>query len=99
MSSDRVRALDLACLAQHTLEALGVNGEKPSAEQILDHSIAQAYLELEAVENILERNLQNDPELSTLVYVVHGIRQRLELARNCNEILANVFAESEAANG
>jgi hypothetical protein len=97
MSPEKIRAMDHACLARYTLEALGANGRNLTAEEILDHSVAQACLELEAVENILERNLQNDPELATLVYVVSGIRKRLVLARECNEILADVFAGSEAA--
>ena len=45
------------------------------------------------IENVIERNLQNDPELGSLVYVVCGIRERLDLARECSTTLAKLIAE------
>lgn len=94
MSPANVRKLSLACLAEHTLKALGVNSDKPSADIVMDHAVCQACLELEAVESVLERNQDaNDPELSRLVYIVEGIRERLELARECSETLARLMAE------
>ena len=29
------------CLAEHTLKSLGVNSDKPTAELVMDHAVAQ----------------------------------------------------------
>lgn len=95
MSPEAILSLDLACLAEHTLKALGVNGDKPDTATILEHSIQQACLELEAVESLLERSQVQaglNEEMSRLVYIVAGIRERLELACECGSMLANVMA-------
>jgi hypothetical protein len=94
MTPEQTRQIDLACLAEHTLKALGVNAEKPTAETVVDHAVGQACLELEAVESVLERHqLASNTELAQLVYIVAGIRERLELARECGETLATLLAE------
>ncbi len=92
------RELFIHGLALQTLQALGVNGKRPTSEQILDHSIAQACIELEAVEKALD-GLQDHPKLFTHVYVLQGIRHRLELAQEHSETLADLAAEGEVANG
>ena len=79
-------------LALQTLRALGVHGKSPTSEQILDHTIVQACIEIEAVEKVLD-GLQDHPELSTQVYILQGIRHRLELAQEHNETLADLIAE------
>ena len=89
--SPECREIFLQGLATYTTGALGVNGDRPTSEQILEHSITQACLELEVVEKVLD-GLQDHPELSTLVYVVEGIRRRLELANECNGTLAELMA-------
>ncbi len=90
-----MRAYDLMCLASRAVEALGVNGNTTDAAHIMEHSIGQACIELEAVEAVLER----DPN-SQLVYIVMGVRQRLEFAGTFAKTLAKMIAEgSEAANG
>jgi hypothetical protein len=87
-----MRANDLMCLAVRAIEALGVNGAHPDAAHIMQHSIAQACLELEAVEAVLEKDIN-----STLVYIVMGIRQRLELAGQSAGLLATLIAEGNEA--
>ncbi len=96
--SPRHRELFVRELALRTLDALGVNGKAPTSEQILGHSVSQACIELEAVEKVLD-GLQDHPEFSTQVYILQGIRHRLELAQDCSETLADIAAEGEAANG
>ena len=92
-----MREMDLKCLATRALEALGVNVETPDAATIMRHSIAQACLELEAVEQTLERG---PGDTGTLVYIVMGIRQRLELAAQSSEMLASLVAvETGATDG
>jgi len=95
MSPEQVRKLDTECLAQRAIEALGVNTKdgKPSAAQIMEHSIAQACLELEVVEQILDK----DQDRGNMAYFVAGIRQRLEMAQHSASFLATVLAE--AAHG
>ena len=88
MSPERMRTHDLMCLATRALEALGVNGNAPNATHIMEHSIAQACLELQAVEAALEGG-----KVDQLVYIVMGIRQRLEFAQNGAEMLATLIAE------
>jgi hypothetical protein len=61
VSPEETRALALACLAEHTLRSLGVEATKPTAEIVMNHAINQACLELEMVENVLERKLEDDP--------------------------------------
>lgn len=109
MSPEVIRALDLASLAERTLKSLGVNSNKPTAETVMDHAMAQVCLELEIIEKVIEQRFHDDAELDCLVYVVSGIRERLELARECSGTLATLMAEgsagdiiarlSEAANG
>jgi len=93
MSPEQIRAMDARCLAERTIRALGVNGEKPDAAHIMEHAIAQASLELEVVEQILDK----DQDRGNMAYIVAGIRQRLELAQECSGILATLMTESEAA--
>lgn len=93
MSPEEIRENDLLCLAQRAVEALGVNGEKPTAATIMEHSIAQACLEIEAVERVLDRD---STELGELTYVLAGIRQRLTMAQHSAQFLASVLAEGQA---
>ena len=88
-----MRANDLKCLAIRAIEALGVNGARPDAAHIMQHSIAQACLEIEAVEAAIEREQDNQ-----LVYIVMGIRQRLELAGQSAGFLATLIAEGNEAS-
>jgi hypothetical protein len=92
MSPEQDRTLALRCLAQRAVESLGVNGNEPDAVTIMAHSIAQAYLELEAVERVLETDSN---ELGELTYIVQGIRQRLTMAQHSAEFLATVLAEAK----
>jgi len=95
MSPEDIRRNDMKCLAGRTLDALGVNCKVPDQTTIMQHSIGQACLELEAVEKVLEREMG---EVALLVYVVMGIRQRLELAAHCGGILASMVADGEQAH-
>jgi len=95
VSPDQIRDMDTKRLALRAIEALGVNSRdgKPSAAHIMEHSIAQACLELEVVEQILE----NDQDRGNMAYIVAGIRQRLEMAQHSASFLATILAG--AANG
>ena len=95
MSPAEARAMDVACLAECAIRALGVNGARPDAATIMEHAIAQACLELEVVEQILDK----DQDRGNLAYVVEGIRERLQLAQECSGILAKLTAERGPANG
>jgi hypothetical protein len=108
MTPEEKRAIDLKALASRALDALGVSGDDevwtgPGVESyIVEHAIAQACLEIEAVEFTLEKHQDHaDPELSQLVYVVQGIRRRLELVGQCTETLAELMSTTTetAANG
>lgn len=71
------------------------------AAHILQHSIAQACLELETIENALDRVLQISQEYP-LLYALQGVRKRLELAHNSAPFLAKVIAQADerrAASG
>jgi len=89
------RGLLVQSLARKTLEMLGVGAESPTPEQVLDHSISQACIELEAVECLLDPDLKL-ADKPLLMFVVQGVRLRLELAREHNETLAEL-AGREAA--
>jgi len=91
MIPEEIRENELLCLAQRSIEALGVSGDKPSATTIMEHSIAQACLEIEAVERVLDRD---STELGELSYILSGIRQRLAMAQHSAEFLATVLAEA-----
>ena len=95
MSPAEARAMDVACLAECAIRALGVNCSKPDAATIMEHAIAQASIELEVVEEILDK----DQDRGNLAYIVAGIRERLQLAQECSGILAKLTAESGASNG
>jgi len=95
VSPEQARKMNVACLAECTIRALGVNCSKPDAATIMEHSIAHACLELEVVEQILDK----DQDRGNLAYIVAGIRERLQLAQECSGILATIAGESGAANG
>ena len=92
-SPEQVRATDLLCLAQRAIGALGVNGERPTAADVMEHAIGQACIEIEAVEKVLERE---QGELGMLVYLLMGVRQRLTMAQHSAPFLATILAEAGA---
>ncbi|MET0795046.1 MAG: hypothetical protein ABW061_26245, partial [Polyangiaceae bacterium] len=92
-NAEQMRATDLLCLAQRAIEALGVGENASTGAEIMEHSIAQACLELEAVERVLDCE---QGEIGGLVYIVAGIRQRLAMAQHSAPFLATVLAEGRA---
>ena len=98
MSPEQIREMDTLCLAQHAIEALGVNGEG-DATHIMEHAIAQACLELSVVEQALDEFDVGPETAFNLANLVAGIRGRLALAQNSAEFLARTLGEGEGANG
>lgn len=81
---------ELACLAQRAVDAMGVNSDRPTVSKILEHSIAQACIEIEAVERVLDRD---STELGELTYIIAGVRQRLTMAQHSASFLATVLGK------
>lgn len=100
MSPAELRTHDLRCHAQRAVEAITLTfrGAGTTASEIMENSILQSCLELEIVESILQRNLEQseDPELCYLAYMVEGIRRRLDMARESADFLATVLTEAQA---
>jgi hypothetical protein len=97
LSLEVLHELRFQSLARHTLDALGVNGVR-EPEAILNHAIGQACIEIEDVEFTLEKLERHaDPQLSQLVYVLHGIRMRLELVNECADLLASLLTPPQEA--
>ena len=69
---------DAQLFVRWAAEALGVNDSKGDAAEVLRHIIAQAALELEVVEELLER--RNGATRDPLLHMVEGIRRRLSFA-------------------
>lgn len=64
------------------LKTLGVNGKDPNPLHILDHAVAQACLELEALADALIDSPRGNGELG---YTLAHLAERLELARSFSE--------------
>lgn len=91
MTPEQMRDNDVRALAEEVSYALGVNGTD-STEQIMEHAISQACLELAVVEHVLEAyETSKHQDLVDLRYLVSGIRARLSLTQNGSRTLDRII--------